>query len=702
MNRYSVIDNKTTFSSPNSHLARYTVINNKTAHSRSGSQMAQYMVSDNKTVYSRPNSQMTLYTANSPPPYSRHSVASPLLLSRPSSVMSRTSRPPASIKLTKASPMQCKVCKHTLDYQWILPGLHNFCTHCLEDYILRHSRGKHCHCPICRAGIRLPKAPKQEKKLMRRPYGTDVFICDACEDCPAFYKCSECSEFFCEKCNKLHLRMKVGRNHHVNIVPSIRALNENLQQKVYCDDHEHEEIRFFCTKCEVPICRDCKVIQHDGHPIVSLKEVLEDKKTKVSILMTSTKGHLARMTAEAVTIRNRKIELVEEMEHTISEIRQHANRLKDIVDEHVDNLVMTVRQQHDESVAKLNTCLEAIDKKAENIKCALATTAVQMDMSTDIAFLNASNSLMANLRDVDVPTFTDKLWRKKMNFVKGKIENVPLQQSVGELKFAAEGLFVPLPAIELQLHATFSTDQNFHSPTSIACLPDGTAWLCCGYKNKLQRFNSRGLIVQEETTDFDIDDMTTLMNGIVLVTEYNGKAIRKLGFTKLLSYFAKTDLYLRGIATSRDGTQVFVVGNDVNVTKVKQTHIARVLVLSIMGKKIREIQMTRGLSLFRVCHTVNSDLVLSTGSLGKYLVVNEDGTTKYTYSASGSADGVACDAHGLTILVDSKDDTLHLLDSKGKPLPFTYSLSKPNAVAVDNRGYIWVGDHHKVRIMKYV
>jgi len=63
---------------------------------------------------------------------------------------------------------------------------------------------------------------------------------------------------------------------------------------------------------------------------------------------------------------------------------------------------------------------------------------------------------------------------------------------------------------------------------------------------------------------------------------------------------------------------------------------------------------------------------------------------------------VTCDVHGLTILSDLKDDTLHLLDSKGKPLPFTYTLNKPNAVEVDNRGYIWVGELTKVRIMKYV
>lgn len=270
------------------------------------------------------------------------------------------------------------------------------------------------------------------------------------------------------------------------------------------------------------------------------------------------------------------------------------------------------------------------------------------------------------------------------------------------MKFSAEGLFVPLPAIELQLISTFNTDQNFRSTSAITTLNDATAWVCNGYKNKLQRFDNKGRIIQVETTDFDIDDMTTLLDGTVLLTEYDGMTVRILNKPHLESYFAKTDIYLRGITTSRDGSNVIVVGNDVPVTKMKQMHYSKVLIFSMTGRKIREIRINKGLSLFRICHTVNGDFVISTGISAKYLVINSDGVTTFTYTASGSANGVACDAHGLSILSDMKDDTLHLLDSKGKPLPFTYSLNKPNAVDVDNRGNIWVGDLNKIRIMKYI
>ncbi|XP_045159967.2 E3 ubiquitin-protein ligase TRIM33-like [Mercenaria mercenaria] len=672
------------------------------ALSRPSSQMTRYTSNENRMAYSRPSSQMTRYTAMSPTPTSRVLSPSPPPFSRPSSVMSRHSKSAPSVKLTKGNPMKCNVCKNKLEYQWILPGLHNFCAHCLEDYILRHSRGKRCHCPICRAGIRLPKEPRHPKKIARYPLGTDLVICDVCEDSPAFYKCSECNEYFCEKCNKLHLRMRMGRDHHVNIIPSIRAVNDKLKVKVYCDEHEHEEIKFHCKKCDVPICRDCKVIQHEGHLTTALKEIVDERKIRVTTAMTTARGHLARLKAEAIEIKNRKSALEEETEQTTHDIKQHALRMKDIVDEHSGHLIQTVRQQHDESISKLDNCLEQVSKKTENIKGLLDTASVQMDTSTDVAFINSSQSLNESLRAADIPSFTDKLWRKRLTFARGDIDEIAIQQAVGDLKFSAEGLFVPLPAIELQLMSTFNTDQNFRSTSSITTQNDATAWVCNGYRNKIQRFDIKGRIIQVDTTEFDIDDMTTLNDGTVLLTEYNGKAIRKLSSTHFESYFAKTDLYLRGITTSRDGSNVIVVGNDVPVTKSKQIRHAKVLIFSTTGRRIREIHINKGLSLFRICHTVNGDFVISTGVSAKYLVINSDGMTKYTYTASGSADGVTCDAHGLTILSDLKDDTLHLLDSKGKPLPFTYSLNKPNAVAVDNRGHIWVGDLNKIRIMKYV
>lgn len=384
------------FSRPHSQMTRHTMDDHhRFSPSRPCSQMTRYTGND-----TRPSSQMTRYSMSSPPPFCRYTAVSPPSTSRPTSVVSRYSRGRATpnIKLSRGNPMSCNVCRKNLDYQWILPGLHNFCTKCLEDYILRHSRGKHCHCPICKAGIKLPKAPKGIRKTSRYPLGTELVVCDVCEDSPAFYKCSECSQFYCEKCNKLHLRMKAGRNHHVTILPSIRAVNEKLKVKIYCDDHEHEEVKFFCRKCDVPICRDCKVVSHEGHLTEPLKDVVEEKRNRVYTAMTTARGQLARLKAESIEIKNRKESLVEETEQTNHEIRQHSLKIKDIIDMNSDYLLQTIRQQHDECISKLDTCLESVQQKIDKTQELIDMAAVQSDTANDVAFVTSSTYLIDSLR----------------------------------------------------------------------------------------------------------------------------------------------------------------------------------------------------------------------------------------------------------------------------------------------------------------
>jgi hypothetical protein len=192
----------------------------------------------------------------------------------------------------------------------------------------------------------------------------------------------------------------MGRDHHVNIMPSIRAANDKLKVKVYCDEHQHEEIKFHCKKCDVSICRDCKVIGHEGHLTTALKEVVDERKIRVTTAMTTARGHIARLKAEAIEIKNRKATLEEETENTTHDIKQHAIRIKDIVDEHSGHLIQTVRQQHDESISKLDNCLEQVKKKTENIKGLLDSASIQMDTSTDVAFINSSHNLNESLRGI--------------------------------------------------------------------------------------------------------------------------------------------------------------------------------------------------------------------------------------------------------------------------------------------------------------
>lgn len=257
--------------------------------------------------------------------------------------------------------------------------------------------------------------------------------------------------------------------------------------------------------------------------------------------------------------------------------------------------------------------------------------------------------------------------------------------------------------ILFQIQSTFNSDQKHKQATALAPLSDGTVWVCNGFRNKIHRFKTNGEVVQSETLDFDVDDMVDGTTGKLFLTEFNGKTVRKLHHGKL-TIFARADTYLRGITLSNDSKYVITCGNDVPVACLREADVCKIYVFTMLGKPMKEVQVNtgaRGVSLYRICHTVNEEFIVSTGISAQYYVIGENGEFRFRYKASHTADGVSSDSHGLIYLSSCKDDTLYILNCKGEPLPSTYAMHRPNAVAIDKNDTIWVGDWSKVHVLKY-
>lgn len=254
-----------------------------------------------------------------------------------------------------------------------------------------------------------------------------------------------------------------------------------------------------------------------------------------------------------------------------------------------------------------------------------------------------------------------------------------------------------------QIQNSFPTNSKDKLTTALAPLSDGSVWVCNGFRNKIQRFNDKGELLQSEILDFDVDDMVDGTTGKLFFTELNGKIIRKL-YNGKLSVLARTDLYLRGITLSKDTKYVITCGNDVPVACLKEACVSKIFVHSVLGKPIREMTVNTGtsaVSLYRICHSINEEYIVSTGISAQYYIISENGHFRFRYKAARTANGVASDSHGLIYLSSCKDDTLYILNCKGVPIPSTYAMHKPNAVAIDREDRIWVGDWNKVHVLGY-
>ncbi|KAL4236236.1 hypothetical protein ACF0H5_004623 [Mactra antiquata] len=644
---------------------------------------------------------------------------------RPPSV-STIALPVTSYPLKKPNNIKCKVCTDGYRFPGNTPCFDHYCAECLEHHVLAFKRGTGCDCPLCKSGILLPShRPKSAGgRLLNK---SELNVCGNCQEARlAQYRCGSCEEFFCEKCNRdflkrmrldmfnvSHLGDLTGDNDAPLIMPpgidddSLDSISlPSLLPKGFglrCPEHEEEELRFHCKDCDKSICRDCKILSHDGHETIGLEDVYEDRKHLLSQEIKISNANVRKLHAECAEINSKRLEIDDESRNAISHIENHANEAKRLIDELAKSYIKSIRVQNTQSREKLEECRDVVKDKVKMLQKMVEEGRDLLEAENGLDIIDKAPEVTKTLKDVDTSPTADKLWRKKFVFEPAGFKQHTARKMFGKLRTVMEGLMKEVPSVELQVESTFNSDQQYKSTTAIAPMSDGTVWVCNGYKNRIQKFTTEGEVLQTETLDFDVDDMTGAANGLLFITEINGKTIRKLNKLRL-TIFARADLYLRGLSRSRGEEMVIACGNDVPVACLREAAITKLYAFNMKGQTIREFTLDigmKGVSLFRVCHTINDEYVVSTGISALYFIVDENGNLKYRYKATSTADGVSCDAHGLIYLSACKDDTLYLLDCKGVPIPSTYAMHKPTAVAIDKNDVVWVGDWSKVHVLKY-
>lgn len=308
---------------------------------------------------------------------------------RPPSV-STIARPASSLR--RPNSLKCKVCTDGFQFPGSTPCFDHYCAPCLEDHILTFKRGTGCDCPLCNSGILLPLTSLRADSA-RYSKRSELNVCNNCQDARlAQYRCGSCEEFFCEKCHREFLkRMRIDGsfcNTHLtdlsgdNVVPLIMptGLDDDSLDSIFlpsllpkgfglrCSEHEDEELRFHCKKCEKSICRDCKILNHEGHKTVGLEDVYEDRKHQMSQAIKLANANIRKLHAECAEINSKRLEIDQESRDGISQIENHANEAKRIIDEWSKAMIKSIRVQNAQSRGKLEECREVVKNKVKMLQ----------------------------------------------------------------------------------------------------------------------------------------------------------------------------------------------------------------------------------------------------------------------------------------------------------------------------------------------
>ena len=175
--------------------------------------------------------------------------------------------------------VSCSVCMTTFTEPKILPCLHSFCLHCLNE-ILRTSGGHDIiACPECRKEVQVPSSGnlKDLPTNFRINSLLDVLAIKECHtagvkcaNCDKSSRhssyCFQCCAFWCHECIIAHNLIKANKEHRVLALKDFedQDIEDVLKRPAFCQQkhHEKEELKFFCKNCDAAICNLCVATIH--------------------------------------------------------------------------------------------------------------------------------------------------------------------------------------------------------------------------------------------------------------------------------------------------------------------------------------------------------------------------------------------------------------------------------------------------------
>ncbi|GAB6031809.1 hypothetical protein CHUAL_010211 [Chamberlinius hualienensis] len=182
---------------------------------------------------------------------------------------------------TLAIPTKCTLCNDTFTAPKVLPCFHTFCQPCLEKNAAENGGNgsmDKLECPQCHQDCHLNS---QGVDGLVTDYAVSRFLeisgfegqsgvhCTACKskESNASARCFDCANFLCTNCVMAHQFMHCFEGHRVTSFGELQAAcngkdDLKVEKPVSCLRHKTELVRYFCKTCNIPICKECTLIEH--------------------------------------------------------------------------------------------------------------------------------------------------------------------------------------------------------------------------------------------------------------------------------------------------------------------------------------------------------------------------------------------------------------------------------------------------------
>ena len=316
--------------------------------------------------------------------------------------------------------LKCSVCQEQFsetNEPKILKCLHTFCKSCLETR-LRQQGGETLSCPNCRQITECPNSNidslpsnlfyKQMVDIVKAysAQGEEDSAphCGNCDERKSLeFYCSDCNFFLCEDCAGGHKKWKVLSGHYVKEIGKFKLCDaqDYARRSSVCKLH-NDEVRFYCEQCVICICRDCAILDHRDHSIVSLVEELEKKKSEIEDKMRAVEVHFSRFRNEKESLEKRRIGFYNSIKQATKEIHKTAERKIELIRQHEASMTERLMRRKETFEVAFSNTMTGLDEKLMERENSLEFGKHLLERSNLSEILNVEEVLERRYRELNL------------------------------------------------------------------------------------------------------------------------------------------------------------------------------------------------------------------------------------------------------------------------------------------------------------
>ena len=296
----------------------------------------------------------------------------------------------------RISMLHCYICGNLYSVPKLLNCLHTFCLKCLKDLIF-YKEHKKIECVVCGQKTHIPDVGMTalpdnvvvKNVLAFKAAESEAVYCDICAlhhlQVKVSGKCLDCGDKLCAECCEKHTFSRQTVNHTVTSLQDqqgneIKGTKSRENLILNCQEHQDEKLKFYCVACQVIVCRDCILVAHNLHQVLTSEQVMLDirdgvakKVDQLNESQSSFYEELAKYEHDLLEAENQQVKTLESAYHEV----------KASIEEKFQTCLNDITAQYSELREKCQKKKEKMGKRKETVEEVKANVEFMMEQGLD-------------------------------------------------------------------------------------------------------------------------------------------------------------------------------------------------------------------------------------------------------------------------------------------------------------------------------